>query len=134
MYDLALWQKLFPPTTVAKPFAVEDHNKSALASFSAKTVGKTLRQAYEAAPRTFVPFCRQVTAADFKPVNRVQLSDIAAYTCGRWFGRHLLRSAISPKKTWEGAAGVGPGGVITCMLGIRARSAGLLALTSTSKG
>ena len=25
-----------------------------------------------------MPFCRQVTAADFKPVNRVQLSDIAA--------------------------------------------------------
>jgi hypothetical protein len=44
----------------------------------ANVANKTLRQAYEAAPRTFVPFCRQVTAADFKPVNRVQLSDIAA--------------------------------------------------------
>jgi hypothetical protein len=44
----------------------------------ANVANKTLRQAYEAAPRTFVPFCRQVTAFDFKPVNRVQLSDIAA--------------------------------------------------------
>ena len=44
----------------------------------ANVANKTLRQAYEAAPRTFVPFCRQVTAADFKPVNRIQLSDIAA--------------------------------------------------------
>ncbi len=34
---------------------------------------KTLRQAYEAAPRTFLPFCRRVTAVDFKPMNRVQL-------------------------------------------------------------
>ena len=43
----------------------------------ANVANKTLRQAYEAAPRTFVPFCRQVSAADFKPVNRVQLSDVA---------------------------------------------------------
>jgi hypothetical protein len=47
-------------------------------SILANVANKTLRQAYEAAPRTFVPFCRQVTAADFKPVNRIQLSDIAA--------------------------------------------------------
>ncbi len=44
----------------------------------ANVANKTLRQAYEAAPRTFMPFCRQVTAFDFKPVNRIQLSDIAA--------------------------------------------------------
>ena len=44
----------------------------------ANVANKTLRQAYDAAPRTFVPFCRQVTAFDFKPVNRIQLSDIAA--------------------------------------------------------
>jgi phosphatidate cytidylyltransferase len=38
-------------------------------------------------------------------VLAVELNDVAAYTCGKLFGRHLLRSAISPKKTWEGAAG-----------------------------
>jgi hypothetical protein len=42
----------------------------------AKVANKTLRQAYEAAPRTFLPFCRQVSAADFKPINRIQLSDV----------------------------------------------------------
>jgi len=42
----------------------------------ANVANKTLRQAYEAAPRTFVPFCRQVSASDFKPINRVQLSDV----------------------------------------------------------
>lgn len=35
----------------------------------------------------------------------VELNDVAAFTFGRAFGRHKLRSAISPKKTWEGALG-----------------------------
>src|SRR5262245_46140947 len=35
----------------------------------------------------------------------VELNDIAAYSFGRLFGRHPLRSNISPKKTWEGALG-----------------------------
>lgn len=35
----------------------------------------------------------------------VEACDIAAYICGRIFGRHPLRSEISPKKTWEGALG-----------------------------
>jgi len=34
-----------------------------------------------------------------------ELNDVAAFTFGRWFGRHPLRSEISPGKTWEGAAG-----------------------------
>jgi phosphatidate cytidylyltransferase len=38
-------------------------------------------------------------------VLAVELSDVAAYTCGKVFGRHLLRDNISPKKTWEGAVG-----------------------------
>ena len=35
----------------------------------------------------------------------VEVNDIAAFLAGKAFGRHPLRSAISPKKTWEGAAG-----------------------------
>ncbi len=38
-------------------------------------------------------------------VLAVELNDVAAYTCGKLFCRHLLRSRISPKKTWEGAIG-----------------------------
>lgn len=34
-----------------------------------------------------------------------EMSDIAAFTFGRMFGRHPFRSEISPGKTWEGAAG-----------------------------
>jgi len=34
-----------------------------------------------------------------------ELNDVAAFTFGRLFGRHPLRSQISPNKTWEGALG-----------------------------
>ncbi len=34
-----------------------------------------------------------------------EVSDVAAFTFGRIFGRHPLRDQISPKKTWEGALG-----------------------------
>ena len=47
-------------------------------SILANVANKTLRQAYEAYPRTFQPLARQVTASDFKPINRVQLSDAPA--------------------------------------------------------
>lgn len=33
------------------------------------------------------------------------LCDVAAFTFGKIFGRHQLRSEISPNKTWEGALG-----------------------------
>ena len=33
------------------------------------------------------------------------LTDVAAFTFGKVFGRHPLRSQISPNKTWEGALG-----------------------------
>src|SRR5262249_2182818 len=36
---------------------------------------KQLRSAYDAAPQTFKPFTRQVTAPDFKTIARVQLGD-----------------------------------------------------------
>jgi phosphatidate cytidylyltransferase len=38
-------------------------------------------------------------------VFAVEVNDVAAYTFGKLFGRHLLRSNISPKKTWEGSLG-----------------------------
>lgn len=41
----------------------------------ANVASKTLRQAYEAAPQTFRPFSRQVTAPDFKTISRTALGD-----------------------------------------------------------
>jgi phosphatidate cytidylyltransferase len=34
-----------------------------------------------------------------------EVSDVAAFTFGKAFGRHPLRREISPRKTWEGALG-----------------------------
>jgi phosphatidate cytidylyltransferase len=34
-----------------------------------------------------------------------EVSDVAAFTFGKMFGRHSLRSEISPRKAWEGALG-----------------------------
>jgi len=34
-----------------------------------------------------------------------EVSDVAAFICGKMVGRHPLRSEISPRKTWEGALG-----------------------------
>lgn len=41
----------------------------------ANVANKTLRAAYEAAPQTFKPFCRQTTNPDFKNIARMQLGD-----------------------------------------------------------
>jgi phosphatidate cytidylyltransferase len=35
----------------------------------------------------------------------VPLCDVAAFTCGKIFGRHKMRPNISPNKTWEGSLG-----------------------------
>ncbi len=34
-----------------------------------------------------------------------EVTDVAAFTFGKIFGRHFLRREISPRKTWEGALG-----------------------------
>lgn len=36
---------------------------------------KTLRRAYDATPRSFMPWCREVTLPDFKQVSRVQMGE-----------------------------------------------------------
>ncbi len=41
----------------------------------ANVANKTLRDAYQAAPQTFKPFCRQTTNPDFKTIARTQLGD-----------------------------------------------------------
>jgi len=41
-------------------------------------ISKTLRNAYEGTPRTFLPFCRKATLPDFKEVRRVNLSGAPA--------------------------------------------------------
>ncbi|MBF0108755.1 MAG: peptidase U37 [Magnetococcales bacterium] len=54
------------------------HTTSDFPTILANVANKTLRNAYETAPRTFQPFCRQVTANDFKAMTRVQLGEAPA--------------------------------------------------------
>lgn len=49
------------------------HSNSDFPFILANVANKTLRAGYDAAPRTFLPFCRQNTATDFKTMSRVQL-------------------------------------------------------------
>nr|WP_244901160.1 type IIL restriction-modification enzyme MmeI [Haematobacter missouriensis] len=51
------------------------HSTSDFPEILSAVTNKTLRQAYEAYPRTFMLFCRQVLATDFKAMHRVQLGD-----------------------------------------------------------
>ncbi|MBL8893009.1 MAG: peptidase, partial [Rhizobiales bacterium] len=52
------------------------HSTSDFPEILSAVTNKTLRQAYDVYPRTFVPFCRQVLASDFKPMNRVQIGEV----------------------------------------------------------
>lgn len=43
------------------------------------TVNRTLRAAYDLAPRTFTPFCRRTSAADFREVTRIQMGQVTGF-------------------------------------------------------
>lgn len=51
------------------------HSTSDFANIVLNVSNKALRSAYDAAPQTFKPFARQVTAPDFKTIARIQLGD-----------------------------------------------------------
>jgi hypothetical protein len=51
------------------------HSTSDFPEILSAVTNKALRQAYDAYPRTFVAFCRQVLATDFKAMNRVQIGE-----------------------------------------------------------
>jgi hypothetical protein len=51
------------------------HTTSDFPAILVAVTNKTLRDAYEAAPRTFPPIARRATAADFKDIHRLQLGE-----------------------------------------------------------
>ena len=51
------------------------HTTSDFPEILANVTNKTLRQAYEAYPQTFKPFCRQVQTSDFRDITRVQMGE-----------------------------------------------------------
>jgi hypothetical protein len=52
------------------------HSTSDFSYILGNTVNRQLRAAYELAPRTFMPFCTKTTAADFRPMKKVQISGL----------------------------------------------------------
>jgi hypothetical protein len=55
-----------------------DHGTTDFPNILADVMNKTLRQAYEAAPQTWRPFCRVVSAVDYKSMKRNQLGEAPA--------------------------------------------------------
>lgn len=51
------------------------HSTSDFPNVLAAVTNKTLRKAYDVYPRTFLAFCRQVLATDFKAMYRVQIGE-----------------------------------------------------------
>jgi hypothetical protein len=70
-------------------------------SILANVANKTLRQAYEQFPSNWKAFCRMVTASDFKPINRVQLSDLAALQAINEHGEFHRTSPSDSKESYS---------------------------------
>lgn len=51
------------------------HSTSDFPAVLANVANKSLRQGYEEAPRTFLPFCKEAQLPDFKQVSRTQLGE-----------------------------------------------------------
>lgn len=88
-------------------FGAQEHFAGGLMTSSdfpnilANVANKTLRQAYEAAPQTFKPWCRQTTLPDFKPVNRTQLSDVPTLLPINEHGEFKRVSVSDGKETYQ---------------------------------
>ena len=67
------------------------HTTSDFPAILAAVTNKTLRDAYEAAPRTFPPLARRATAADFKDMHRLQLGEAPQLEKVNEFGRVQAR-------------------------------------------
>jgi hypothetical protein len=70
-------------------------------SILADAANKTLRQAYEAYPRTFLPFSRRRTAADFKNINALQLGESPALQKVNEKGEFTYGSIAESKETYK---------------------------------
>ncbi|MFN3326842.1 MAG: prohead protease/major capsid protein fusion protein, partial [Bryobacteraceae bacterium] len=70
-------------------------------SILADVANKTLRQAYEAYPRTFLPFSRRRSAVDFKNINAVQLGEAPSLMKVNEKGEFTHGSIAESKETYK---------------------------------
>ena len=74
---------------------------SDLPNVLANVANKSLRQAYESAPRTFTPWARQTTAPDFKLMSKVSLSDAPALEKVTENGEFKRGAVTDGKETYQ---------------------------------
>jgi hypothetical protein len=67
----------------------------------ADVANKTLRQAYDAYPRTFLPFSRRRSAVDFKNINSVQLGEAPSLQKVNEKGEFTHGSIAESKETYK---------------------------------
>lgn len=67
----------------------------------ADVANKTLRQAYDAYPRTFLPFSRRRSAVDFKNINTVQLGEAPSLQKVNEKGEFTHGSIAESKETYK---------------------------------
>lgn len=77
------------------------HSTSDFPNILANVANKSLRRAYEAAPKTYQMFCRMATTTDFKPVARVQLSDISGLSSVNEHGEFKRVTVGDSKETYS---------------------------------
>jgi hypothetical protein len=78
-----------------------EHGTGDFSSLMADVANKTLRQAYEETEQTFKPFVRQVTAPDFKNINRVQLGEFASLEKVNEHGNLQYGTISDSKETYK---------------------------------
>lgn len=74
---------------------------SDLPSVLANVANKSLRQAYQSAPRTFTPWARQTSAADFKTISRTNLSDAPVLEKVNEAGEFKRGAVTDGKETYQ---------------------------------
>jgi len=74
---------------------------SDLPNVLANVANKSLRTAYESAPRTFTGWARQASASDFKAVSRTNLSDAPALEAVTENGEFKRGSVTDGKETYQ---------------------------------
>lgn len=74
---------------------------SDLPNVLANVANKSLRNAYEAAPRTFQSWARQASASDFKPINKMVLSDAPSLETVNENGEFKRGAVTDGKETYQ---------------------------------
>lgn len=77
------------------------HSTTDFPAVLANVANKTIRKSYEETKRTFLPFCRKVNLPDFKPVSRVQVSEIPTPTLVTEGGEFNQSTISDGKETYQ---------------------------------